>query len=193
MQLLGREQFILSQLVQKGELTDKVKSVFNLVLQSTGGYSRFHPLLEDAEVVYSDFTSSSFLGDLKSFAFVDTGTPDSSGQYYIANTLIVFFSPSIAGVQLAKESLLWLQSQEDDIPKSRVSLVVNYSPSSQKCADNVCRSEDIMITRISQVFQAAHKSICTDHACIGDSAIKKMVYFFQQIIKLYKNILIQNF
>ena len=181
MQLLGREQFILGQLVQKGELTDKVKSVFNLVLQSAGGYSRFHPLLEDAEVVYSDFTSSSFLGDLNSFSFVETGTPDSSGQYHLANSLIVFFVPSIAGVQLAKEALLWLQTQEHDTTASRVSLVVNYSPSSQKClstADNVCRSEDITVTRISQVFQAAHKSICTNHACIGASAINKMVFYF---------------
>jgi hypothetical protein len=179
MQLLGREQYILGQLVQKGELTDKAKSIFNVVLQSSGSYSRFHPLLEDSEVVYVDFTSSSILGELNTFSLVDTETPDVSGQYYIANSLIVFFAPSVAGVQLAKESLLWLQAKDENSTTSRVSLVVNFSPSSQQCLsskDNVCRADDIIATRISQVLQAAHKSICTMHACIGDSAVNKMVY-----------------
>ena len=43
MQLIGREQYILAMMVQVGELTDKVKSIYSLLMEkSGGGYSRYH-------------------------------------------------------------------------------------------------------------------------------------------------------
>ena len=135
MQLLGREQFILGQLVQKGELTDKTKSAFNLILQSTGSYSRYHPLLEDPDITYSDFTAVSddkVFTEMHFFAMHDTESKDSKGLFVTANTLIVVFVPTSSGIDLAIEALLWLQETneglEDEGLKSRLALVVVRSP-----------------------------------------------------------------
>ena len=140
MQLLGREQYLLSMMVQSGELTDKVKSIYSLLMEkSGGGYGRYHPLLNQKEAVYSDFTSdaSSHLlsKELQWIASKSShSTSDDSGLFELHNTTIVFVTPTDLGVRTAQESLKWLQDNENqDNENMRVAIALNIPSDVQGC------------------------------------------------------------
>ena len=154
MQLLGREQFILSKMVQEGVLTDKVRSIFSLLLETSGGYDRYHPLLEETEPVYSDLTQSSsryflnylyclpfsscnpalprsVISNLDFFSPENSKVADSNGRYKLHNTTIVFFASTEIGLRTALASLQWLN--ESTMGAMRVALVVNIPTDIQSC------------------------------------------------------------
>ena len=54
MQLLGREQYILTQYARKKLITDKTPSIFSAVLALGRAYPRYHPLLEATELSFPD-------------------------------------------------------------------------------------------------------------------------------------------
>jgi hypothetical protein len=54
MQILGREQYIIANYYRKKQVTDKTTSIFSAILGLSGAFSRYHPLLEDETVTYSD-------------------------------------------------------------------------------------------------------------------------------------------
>ena len=58
MSVLGKEQYLLGQLVQTRKLPEKTKSVFSAILSVTGAYPRYHPLLEDKDKHYVDMNSA---------------------------------------------------------------------------------------------------------------------------------------
>ena len=140
MQLVGREQYILSMMVQSGELTDKVKSIYSLLMEkSGGGYSRYHPLLNQKEAVYSDFTSDAsnhlLSKELHWFASESShSTPDESGLFEVHNSTIVFVTPTDLGVRTAQESLKWLQDNgNQDGGNMRVAIALNIPSDLQGC------------------------------------------------------------
>ena len=57
MQLIGREQYLLSHWVRTGYLTDKTSSIFNTILTLSKAYPRYHTMLEEEEVTYVDMSS----------------------------------------------------------------------------------------------------------------------------------------
>lgn len=59
MQLLGREQYILSNSVRDGKITDETKSIFNALLEPAMTFPRFHPVIFEKEVDYIDTSRSS--------------------------------------------------------------------------------------------------------------------------------------
>jgi len=46
-----------------------------------------------------------------------------------------------------------------------------------QCNDgnDVCKSEDSVAVRVSQVFQTAMKSLCSNRSCVGATVVSKMV------------------
>ena len=56
-QLIGREQYLLSHWVRTGYLTDKTSSIFNTILTLSKAYPRYHTMLEEEEVTYVDMSS----------------------------------------------------------------------------------------------------------------------------------------
>ena len=140
MQLLGREQYIFATMVQSGELTDKVKSIYSLLMKKNGGgFSRYHPLLNEKEAVYSDFTSdaSSHLlsKELQWFASKQFhSTADENGMFDLHNSTIVFVTPTALGVRTARAALTWLQEcQNEENGNTRVSIALNFPGDIQSC------------------------------------------------------------
>ena len=54
MQLVGREQYLLGQHYRAKKITDKTPSIFAAVLADGAAYPRYHPLLDDRSVQYTD-------------------------------------------------------------------------------------------------------------------------------------------
>lgn len=61
MQLLGREQQILSILVSMKKVTDKSKSIFNSILKASPTFSRYHSLIEEVNPDYIDTSGQDYM------------------------------------------------------------------------------------------------------------------------------------
>ena len=126
MQLLGREQFMLSQLVRRGVITDKTKSIYAAILeQEENVYERYHPLLNEESPQYIDTNIDTFqrLHDTLVFYHNGLGTnqvasstqcpsvdtsADLTGLY---NTTFVLFPVSTIGLRNALAAVDWLLSE----------------------------------------------------------------------------------
>ena len=65
-----REQYILSHYVRKGELTDKMKSLFSSILELGNAFVRYHPMLAETSSEYVDFNAHEGLSLLSKVSFI---------------------------------------------------------------------------------------------------------------------------
>eukprot|EP00602_Paraphysomonas_sp_CaronLab_P013244 CAMPEP_0185040580 /NCGR_PEP_ID=MMETSP1103-20130426/38799_1 /TAXON_ID=36769 /ORGANISM="Paraphysomonas bandaiensis, Strain Caron Lab Isolate" /LENGTH=1608 /DNA_ID=CAMNT_0027579943 /DNA_START=104 /DNA_END=4931 /DNA_ORIENTATION=- len=116
MQLLGREQYILSQMVRKGKITDKTKSIYNAILENSVTYPRFHALVDEVTPDYMDTTLPEFSKLIRDTPFfhngggVDAGVCGEVHDGGIYNTTLVRFPVTAHGMRSAVAVLEWLLS-----------------------------------------------------------------------------------
>lgn len=132
MQLLGREQYIVTQLFQKKMIHDKTKSIFNVILEDGKAFPRFHPLLEERNPSYVDaglHQSRSLLSQLAPFFFSNMQAVSAKGRLLssAANTTIVRITPSLQAYASAAASLRWLrstlESDQGDVGAHRLAII----------------------------------------------------------------------
>ena len=79
MQLIGREQYILSNYVRQGVITDKTKSMFSSILNAGKAYARYHPMLDEKTCTYLDFGTERGKTVVSSLEFGHANLPDKTG------------------------------------------------------------------------------------------------------------------
>ena len=105
MNILGREQFIISQMVSQGIITDKTKSIFSTILSNSKAQLRYHPLIEEINPSYINIDSSVASQLLNSTVFMIPKTELSSDTIQdtpiipFANTTMIYASPSEEGLR----------------------------------------------------------------------------------------------
>jgi hypothetical protein len=153
MQLLGREQFIISQYVRNGMLTDKqTTSIFASILELNGErstFTRYHNILEPStEAQYVDLFGSS--ANLKSLL-------DSVHYHYLLdgvgedtvdkplNTTMVIASVTPDGVQSMTSALKWAASQSLPANTHRLAVIPVFASFEQESCVDMLLSEGIGI------------------------------------------------
>lgn len=115
MSLLGREQYFLSQMVQKGLVSDKTRSIFNAVLKSGKMYSRYHPILNEEQPVFVSPLDSPLILLAQSAVYLrNRAVPPQDRTSIVAvtasDTVAVLFSLTQTGLQSAAAAIEWLLS-----------------------------------------------------------------------------------
>ncbi len=128
MQLLGREQFMLSQMVRKGLITDKTKSIYASIIDlEEDVYERYHPLLDEEKPIYIDTSSIAFNKIQSHVSFYHNGVasseePSSSHQQCASvdttvdvqtmyNTTFIYFPVTTPGLRSALAVADWVISE----------------------------------------------------------------------------------
>jgi hypothetical protein len=125
MQLLGREQYILSLMVRKGQITDSTKSIYNALMDDSVTYSRYHPVIDETTSRYLD-PKNLFISELmkKLPLLTNSNSNDqqdlrsecSTGQVMqdapvgLFNTTMIYFPLTSSGLETALSALQWLKS-----------------------------------------------------------------------------------
>jgi hypothetical protein len=125
MQLLGREQYLLSLMVRKGQVTDSTKSIYNALLEDSVTYSRYHPVIDEVTSKYLN-PKNLFFNQLMTKLPLLTNRVDEknlppgecSGEEMemelpvggLFNTTLIYFPLTSHGIQTALAGLKWLQS-----------------------------------------------------------------------------------
>lgn len=127
MNLLGREQYLLTHLLQSGLITDKTSSIFNAVLESSKStYLRYHPLLQEENAVYMDFAKDSIgnkiLQRQETFIMRDPSIDQSS----IVHTLLMSSPLSSNGLLSAARMLQWFMASDEQYDSIRQQLRVDF-------------------------------------------------------------------
>lgn len=144
MQLLGREQYLLSVEVRKGSITEKTSSIFSAVLEAANAYPRFHSLLEQDAVVYVDANVEGAKGLLTALHFFDQsvsptvapflGIDDvSSGtESDFTNTTMVFVPLTSAGFTSAAAAFKWI-AEVAELNTQRLAVGFNLASDLESC------------------------------------------------------------
>eukprot|EP01034_Spumella_vulgaris_P025848 gene25848-32345_t len=116
MQVLGREQYILTQYFNAKLVTDRTKSIFSTLMQITGAHSRYHAMLDERDVQYADFnnenaeellsTPSIFLHATPPAATTSTSTAANFTAY--TNTTLLLAPLTLRGYQAAVSAIEWV-------------------------------------------------------------------------------------
>lgn len=117
MQLVSREQYILSHYVRTKLLAEKSKSIFNDIMGITQSYARYHPILDEQDPTYVDFAGVDGYGLLHELTYVNPklsiSTPVSDrSMLNAANNLILSIPTTASGFESALNALQWVHHQE---------------------------------------------------------------------------------
>lgn len=145
--LLGREQYLLSQLVASQVITDKSKSIFSDILKAGEAYDRYHLMIDDESPTYIDTSSEEFLM-LSSQLQYFTNYKVVESIPSLANTTVYLIPCNKQGLESAIVLLQWLNHQtskgEDDIGQHRVAFV--WKPDHEDVLSvNTCVDNDSMV------------------------------------------------
>ncbi len=123
MGVLGKEQYLLSQLVQTRKIPEKTKSVFSAILSVTGAYPRYHPLLEETDQRYVDMSlaairqlmspSASYSAS-SPYLYNEAGAQGEAGDDLGASSTLVACPVTASGLHTAKQALRWIIGDKDE-------------------------------------------------------------------------------
>lgn len=122
MQLMGREQYIMTQAYAMGIIGDKTRSLFSAVLQHAQAYTRYHPLLfpdegeEAAAVPYINLLQNSRAAEwVEAGHFVHTTTSSASASAKMRDTtsatILMSIPSNVRGLLSAAAVYRWLDVQ----------------------------------------------------------------------------------
>jgi len=123
MQMLGKEQQLLTQWVNAGKIDDKTKSLFTAILTLSNAYPRYHPLLEEAggQIQYLDTHASSggvmrvLRASYQAGSYFVSGAADKG--YY--STTLMSVPASRAGYEALHAACVWLFGSEQQRASSQ--------------------------------------------------------------------------
>lgn len=189
MQLLGREQFILSHYVRSGLVTEKSKSLFNDILSNSKSYPRFHSMLDErtSPAQYANMQTNqarelfdSRIGFVSPYLSTDL-TAEGLREYVSAsNTLTVVVPATKSSLQSVIAILrVILDDSRDKLVggERRTRLGVVYQPplyeADSTCTDSnsdICTdtmsSEDIAVLSALSSALSAHSEYSMSSTCI---------------------------
>ena len=120
MQLISREQYIMTQYYQKKVITDRSKSIYADIMNHTAAFARYHPMLDDKNIQYVDFNTPagqqlmsrlSYSNPLLSQDITASTVP----YFEMANTTFLVAPLSVVGYQAATTTIEWLLHNHDKI------------------------------------------------------------------------------
>lgn len=145
MQLLGREQYIITSYYRKKQITDKTKSIFNVILNLGRTYPRYHSLLEESVIEYSDSLASNtkLTQLLQSGAFLRSSACEATAPL---NTTIIIFPISTRGIQSAASALRWLLADKGPVCTKRLSIAFYPTSETTACIASAssCTNKDVL-------------------------------------------------
>lgn len=122
MQVIGREQYILSQAVARRVINDQTKSIFSAILEHSKAFLRYHPMLasEDSDggqaVMQMNLFESSvpahFVKDLLYWKNTIGGDSSLFSSVVHTNTIFIAATPNQAGYNSIISALEWLETRE---------------------------------------------------------------------------------
>lgn len=123
MQLLGKEQQLLTQWVSAGKINDKTKSLFTAILTLSNAYPRYHPLLEEADgqIQYVDTHANSggvmrvLRASFKAGSSFISGA--AAGGFY--STTLMSVPAARAGFEALHAAGVWLMGSEQQNASSQ--------------------------------------------------------------------------
>jgi len=131
MQVLGREQYILSQYVAMGFISDSTKSLFSEILSLGGAYTRYHKLLEEKVPRYLEIgKNEKYLDYFDSLNF--TYNEWRAADFFIANTTILIVPPSKIGLDSISNVLNWMLRDAKEIGKHGLAIELNFPTLSEQ-------------------------------------------------------------
>ena len=93
MQILGREQYILSKFVSANAITDKTSSIFSALLKLYNASPRYHTMLDEPVVSYFDFSTDEGLSVVKQLSYIQNSPAVAS---MVVNTTIIAIPYTLA-------------------------------------------------------------------------------------------------
>jgi UDP-glucose:glycoprotein glucosyltransferase len=124
MQVLAREQFIITQLYQSKKINDRTKSLFSTILSEFGAYTRYHRILDDSSskehISVSSAISINYLSNLHYYYPIDNEIDNDNN---FINTTIIIAMPSYSGLKSIASGFEFIKSD----PNSRVSFSFNIN------------------------------------------------------------------
>jgi hypothetical protein len=148
MQLLGREQYLLQQLVMGGSLPESTSSIFNAILSVSTTYPRHHPILDESTPIrYLDSSSYEVKALMREFSeeglYLKQTASKTSGDA-LTETIWLSAPLSAGGLISAANMLDWLIAKDDR--SLRVAFVWHLDlPSSLSNNDTTATSAAISI------------------------------------------------
>lgn len=115
MSLLGREQYFLGSMVQNGQVTDRTRSIFNVILKNSKTYTRYHPMLNMIKPTFVSPSNSPFSTLVSHSHFLESPfmSPMRGDKNAIVSTIasdsaLLIFPLTKVGVQSAMSSIDWI-------------------------------------------------------------------------------------
>jgi hypothetical protein len=139
MQLLGREQYFLSNLVREGTLTDKTKSAFNVIMKESKTYLRYHQVLNEKVPTYLPFDEMkiSELVDSVPYLYKDSNSATSldSKLSDAPNSAMMWFPLTKNGLRDSMNAIRWINISDSKASASSRIAVVSMSAFGQDGRD----------------------------------------------------------
>jgi hypothetical protein len=126
MSLLGREQYFLAEMVRSGTLTDRTRSIFNLILKHSRLFARYHPVLTETDVSYVSPRDSRVRNLITEAAYVQSPTaaaapaqgpctPETPLPIHAApNTILVMFPLTRSGLESVSAAVAWVTKRHTE-------------------------------------------------------------------------------
>lgn len=179
MQLLGREQYILSSYVSSGLITDKTKAIFSEIMKISNAKPRFHRLLSEDNPIYTKYFSSNKFNEwFDSISFVVGSNINETSQ---GNVLNVHVPVSLKGITTINNILNWTLENQNNLI---LLISFDYNSINQNVFDENCSSEKKICTSFtnSDVFDLVSyffSSFFKEQVIINSpvSSITKSIYY----------------
>lgn len=120
MQVLGREQFLVTQLYREGKLKDKLKkSLFSTILAENpgGSFLRYHPVLDQKEPVAIDFNTPAGRQFLSTVSYLQSTSGAGSSMENtkpFANTVNMLVPAATSGAADVLTMMRWFSRKTDN-------------------------------------------------------------------------------
>jgi hypothetical protein len=145
MELIGREQYLITNHYKNKKISDKTKSIFSAILNDGNAYPRYHPLLEEKNIKYVDFNTPKGANLLKKLDFYLSENKEEAGGVEVdvdgntvktvnsenelekergyVNTTMISIPPTLIGYQSAASAI---QFVKDLAPKNTQRLSISF-------------------------------------------------------------------
>ena len=163
MQILGREQYLMTSYYQNKKITDKTPSLFSAILQESSAFQRYHPLLEEEQPSYVDFAAPAareLLGRLDFYSLTGKGTGCGIAGTY-TNTTIIVARPNQTDYLSLAEAFRWLNNtaSAEGVGRHRLALALRLPPSLEDCSAQSCPNVRPEMLRELALLRALGKAL----------------------------------
>lgn len=150
MQVLAREQYIITQLYQSKKINDRTKSLFSTILTEFNAYSRYHRMLDDSSKNHISVLSTVSINYLSNLHYYYPIDNDININNKFINTTIIIALPTYNGLKSIAAGFEFIKN--DPTSKIAFSFNINQARCSMTVENNInCIQDMDVIQRIGLI------------------------------------------